>query len=146
MKWDVVLPSDARRVFLLALILMLFGARPAGASTTGNLSGHVYDVQGQPLQGATVQLITLRYPFELNRQVDLRYHEVQVRQTSPSGFFVFLSLEPGFYQLRSIAAGKYFECPPRVAIYADQTSYVQLFMFDQLMVSHCDEDTIFGPP
>lgn len=135
-----------RRFLVFTMVLACIGMRPAAAGTTGNLSGHVFDMMGQPLRGATVQLVTLRYPYELNRDVDLRSHEVQVRQTSPSGFFVFLSLEPGFYQLRSTASGKYFQCPPRIVIYADQTSYIQLFMFDQLMITRCSDDTIFGPP
>ena len=138
---------DAKRfawcAYALMVFLLLSGRATAG--TTGILSGHVFDDDGRAITGATVQLITLRDPFELNRDIAMGTHEVQTRSTSTSGFFVYLSLEPGYYQIRTTVPGKFFVCPPRVVIFADQTSYIQLFVLSDYVVTQCDDSVYFGP-
>jgi hypothetical protein len=129
----------------LAALIGLISTTAAHAGTTGVISGHVFDEYGRPLQGATVELITLREPFELNREVDPKTHELQLRTTSASGFFVFISLDPGFYQIRTFAQGMYFFCPPRVVVDADATSSIDLFMLDHYVVDRCEQLQIFGP-
>jgi protocatechuate 3,4-dioxygenase beta subunit len=137
----------AKRIAFLCLAALIGLASPgmAVAGTTGVVSGQVFDESGRPLEGATVELITLRAPFEPNHEVDSKSHELQVRTTSVTGFFVFISIDPGFYQIRSVAPGMYFTCPPRVVVGADQTSYVNLVMFFENQEQHCDMLQMLGP-
>jgi protocatechuate 3,4-dioxygenase beta subunit len=133
----------------IALFAAFFGLAQTGAATagtTGVINGHVFDEYGRPLQGATVQLIALRTPNESNKEVDPATHALQVRLTSSSGFFVFISVDPGVYQIRTIAQGLYFVCPPRVLVFADQSTFVDLVALDHYVEEPCEPASIFGPP
>jgi hypothetical protein len=117
----------------------------AVAGTTGVLSGHVFSVYGDPLVGATVQLVDLRDRTELNREIDFRRRLLDSRTTDAHGFFVFLSLEPGFYVIRPVLQGWNFYCPPRVVVFADQTSFVDFLMTNAELDVRCSRPGIFGP-
>jgi hypothetical protein len=117
----------------------------AVAGTTGVVSGHVYDVwenypgiDDQPLPGATVILSLLRDRSESDWwDLDTRTHATAVRVTDKNGAFFYLSLDPGYYVIRVVHRGKFPECPRRVRVDVDQTTFVSLDVFDIPVLMHC---------
>ena len=138
-----------RSAFILVFALFFWGTNcsPAMAGTTGVVSGHVFDYfNGRPVRGATVEIAQLREPSEMTRMVDFRRDTLEVRTTDSHGFYVFLSLEPGFYILRTEMKGMHSYCPPRVIVFADQTSFIDLAMTDLELFVDCGAPRFFGPP
>jgi protocatechuate 3,4-dioxygenase beta subunit len=138
----------AQRLWLVgAILLIAFALRePASAGTTGALSGHVFDMNGQPLRGATVQIAQILDFREITRNVDMQRAVFDTRITDANGFFVFVSLDPGFYAVRPVAAGHYFYCLPRVFIEADQESFIDFAMSDFEILVRCPPINYIGPP
>jgi hypothetical protein len=78
----------------IAACLLVAGARPAAAQvSTANLSGHVLDPKGLAVPGARVRIESLE--TGLAREIT----------TDKSGFYRFLALPPGQYQLTVLARG-----------------------------------------
>jgi hypothetical protein len=136
-----------RSIVSLAFFLLVAATRGAAlAGTTGAVSGHVFDQNGFPIIGATVQIAPLRDPNELNREVDLHRDVIDTRSTNAHGFFVFLSLDPGLYVIRPVLPGWNFYCMPRMVVFADQTSFIDLYMTDLELSVHCANPGYYGPP
>lgn len=114
------------------------------AGTTGTVSGRVYD-DGRPLVGATVEIFVLKDRNESRWDVDTRTHETAIRTTDANGFFVFMALSPGYYLIGPSFGGKYFYCPPRVVVDADQSTFVALSMADERILGRCTPPRFIYP-
>ena len=130
---------------LLAAAACVFLPRTAIAGTTGVISGQVMTMEGHPLPGATVQVVDLPYASEPVRESDFLTRLLDARKTDANGFFHFLSLEPGIYEIRPVLAGWNFSCVPRVVVFADQTSFIDLSMSDLELFVPCEGVQYYGP-
>ena len=137
-------PAVRKAAFFIAASLLLMPA-VAAAGTTGVISGHVYSEYGFPLGGATVELVNLRDSHILNREVDFKRGVIDTRVTDGSGFFVFLSLDPGLYVVRPLLNGWDLYCLPRVIVAADQVSFIDMAMSQPEVRVSCGEQQYFGP-
>jgi hypothetical protein len=117
----------------------------AFAGTTGVVSGFVYDRSGRPLRGADVVIFDLRVPNESRFDVNSQTSESTSAMTDAHGYFVFISLKPGYYLVRSRLAGQYLYCPPRVIVDADQSTFVSISMVDRGMLVVCSPPRYTGP-
>ena len=130
-----------------ALVAVACMALPntATAGTTGVISGYVLTMEGHPLQGATVQIIDLPDARETTRDSDFGRRLLTYRTTDANGFFVFLSMEPGLYAIRPVLSGWNFNCVPRVVVFADETSFISLWMTDLQLFQPCQGPQYYGP-
>jgi len=117
----------------------------ANAGTTGTISGYVFTMEGHPLPGAAVQIVDLPYASEPVRDIDFTRRILDVRTTDSNGFFVFLSMDPGLYEIRPVLAGWNFNCVPRVVVFADQTSFIDMSMTDLELFTPCGGTQYYGP-
>ena len=139
-----------RRFAVAASAVLIAGACllppiAARAGTTGTISGYVFTMEGHPLPGAAVQIVDLPYASEPSRDNDFNKRLLAVRTTDSNGFFVFLSMEPGLYEIRPVLAGWNFDCVPRVVVFADQTSFIDLSMTDLELFEPCEGTQYYGP-
>jgi hypothetical protein len=109
----------------------------AQAGTTGVVSGRVYDENGHLLSGATVWVVKLRDRGEPTTDVNLKSRGSISRKTNAQGFFVYTSLDPGYYQIMPEMTGRVSGCSPKVVVDADQTTYVDLSMFSRATLVDC---------
>lgn len=130
---------------LLAAAACVVSPRAATAGTTGVISGFVYTMEGHPLPGATVQIVDLPYASEPVRDSDFTKRLLDARTTDANGFFVFLSMDPGIYEIRPVLPGWNFYCVPRIVVYADQTSFIDLSMSDLELFVPCAGTQYYGP-
>jgi hypothetical protein len=138
--------SLSRRIFpVLALTAAVAWQSVAQAGTTGVVSGRVYDENGYPLSGATVWVITLKDWGELTSELNVKSHESFSRKTDSQGFFVYPSLNPGYYQIEPAMSGRVSGCSPKVFVDADQTTYVDLSMFSSATAVDCVEQRYVYP-
>jgi hypothetical protein len=135
------------RAILSALVIGLCFTLPnaAIAGTTGVVSGYVHDRSGRPLSGAGVVIFNLRDPDERRFDVNSRTSEFTSTTTNARGYFVFISLQPGHYLVRSRLAGEFLYCPPRVIVDADQSTFVSISMVDRGMLVVCSPPRYTGP-
>lgn len=117
----------------------------AKAGTTGVISGYVFTMEGHPLPGAAVQIVDLPYASQPVRDLDFNRRLLAVRTTDANGFFVFLSMDPGIYEIRPVLAGWNFYCVPRIVVFADQTSFIDMSMSDLELFVPCQGPEYFGP-
>ncbi len=122
-------------VFAIVGVIALPSAIQAG--TTGVVSGRVYDENGHPLSGATVWVVMLKDRGELTSELNVKSHESFSRKTDSRGFFVYPSLNPGYYQIEPSMSGRAPECPPIVIVDADQTTSVNLSMVSRETLVDC---------
>lgn len=108
------------------------------AGTTGVVSGRVYDDNGHLLSGATVWIVRLSDRGEWITEVSLKSHDSFSRITDARGFFVFPSLNPGYYQIEPEMRARVSGCSPKVIVDADQTTYVDLSMFYRETAVDCE--------
>jgi hypothetical protein len=130
---------------LLVAAACVFPPTSATAGTTGVISGQVLTMEGHPLPGATVQVVDLPYASMPVRESDFRTRLLDARTTDTNGFFHFLSMEPGIYEIRPVLAGWNFYCVPRVVVFADQTSFIDLSMSDLELFVPCEGVDYYGP-
>ncbi|HXW77477.1 MAG TPA: carboxypeptidase-like regulatory domain-containing protein [Candidatus Eremiobacteraceae bacterium] len=130
---------------LLVAALFAGATTMARAGTTGVLSGQVFASSGEPLRGATVELAQLPDPSAMVRDVDFQRLVIDTRSTDAHGFFVFLSVDPGFYVVRVVLPGWQSICPPREFVFADQTNFVSLFMINGQGAVDCLPINYVGP-
>ncbi len=113
----------ARRVSLFSLILgaaFAFTSLPAGAGTTGNISGKTTDDNGAPVAAAKVSVVS---PSKSATAV-----------TSASGFFSVLNLSPDTYTVTASKDGLQTATAYGVTVQADQTSRVDLVLHSNAKV------------
>lgn len=139
-----------RRSNIVAAAIVLAGVSTlfplaAKAGTTGVISGQVITMEGHPLPGATVQIVDLPYLSVPVRDSDFTTRLLDVRKTDSNGFFHFLSMEPGVYEIRPVLAGWNFYCVPRVVVFADQTSFIDMSMTDLELFVPCEGTQYYGP-
>lgn len=130
---------------LLVAAACAFTRTTAGAGTTGVISGQVLTMEGHPLPGATVQIVDLPYATMPLRDSDFTTRLLDARKTDANGFFHFLSMEPGIYEIRPVLSGWNFYCVPRVVVFADQTSFIDLSMSDLELFVPCEGVQYYGP-
>ena len=100
---------------LLCISLILSTAIPLLAQPgRGSLSGSITDPSGAVVQGANVTL--------LNRATGLTQHAV----TTGSGLYIFVSLNPGSYQVTATKTGFESTTEDNVTVTVDQASVVNL--------------------
>ena len=139
-----------RRFAIAAAAVLMAGVSAfiplnAKAGTTGVISGYVFTMEGHPLPGAAVQVVDLPYAGQPVRDLDFSRRLLAVRKTDANGFFVFLSMEPGIYEIRPVLAGWNFYCVPRVVVFADQTSFIDMSMTDLELFVPCEGTQYYGP-
>jgi len=134
----------AAAAVLTAVACALF-PHAAQAGTTGVISGFVFTMEGHPLPGAAVQIVDLPYANQPVRAMDFTRRLLAVRKTDSNGFFVFLSMDPGIYEIRPVLAGWNFYCVPRVVVFADQTSFIDMSMTDLELFVPCEGTQYYGP-
>jgi len=117
----------------------------ATAGTTGVISGYVMTMEGHPLPGATVQIVDLPYAGQPVRDVDFGRRLLDARTTDSNGFFVFLSMNPGIYEIRPVMSGWNFYCVPRIVVFADETSFIDMSMTDLELFVPCEGTQYYGP-
>lgn len=139
-----------RRLTIVAAAIVLAVVCPllplaANAGTTGTISGYVFTMEGHPLPGAAVQIVDLPFANQPVREMDFSRRLLAVRTTDSNGFFVFLSMEPGLYEIRPVLPGWNFYCVPRVVVFADQTSFIDMSMTDLELFVPCEGTQYYGP-
>jgi uncharacterized GH25 family protein len=122
---------------VFAIVAAIALPSPARAGTTGVVSGRVYDENGRPLSGATVWVVMLKDRGELNSELNVASHESFSRKTDSQGFFVYPSLNPGYYLIEPSMSGKAADCSPRIIVDADQTTYADLLMVSRDTLVDC---------
>jgi protocatechuate 3,4-dioxygenase beta subunit len=130
-------PAKVRFFSVLAILAAVAMPSIARAGTTGVVSGRVYDEIGHPLSGATVSVVMLKDRGEFTSELNVKSHESFSRKTDSQGFFVYPSLNPGFYQIEPSMSGRAPDCSPRVIVDADQTTYVNLSMVSRETLVDC---------
>ncbi len=115
-------------------VALILAAMPTlvSAQTTGDLSGYVYDANGRRLQGVSVTVYSSS--------------SRQTTHTWASGFYSFIALSPGIYKVVVAAPEYYFYCHRPVAIWAGQSTSLDVGMTkERLSVTGCDSVPIRGP-
>jgi len=117
------------------------------AETTGLLTGLVLDAKTlKPMSGATVVVFQEYCPtLELCRYTNIfgvsssREFTIETTTSDHSGFFAFVSLNPGVYKVRGIFGSDYHRyvsfpnCPPTAVVQADATTSVTVLLSPQLL-------------
>ncbi len=103
------------RVSAFVFVLSALGAALAGAGTTGQLSGIIFNDEGVPLQGANV---TTSSPAQIGAE--------QLATTGPNGRFRFPHLAPGFYTILVELVGYSPSQMEQVQVRLDRTTSVNV--------------------
>jgi protocatechuate 3,4-dioxygenase beta subunit len=138
-------PSNVAIGVALAIAIALMNQDAASAGTTGVVSGYLYDRFGTPLRGADVEIFNLTDPGVPRWYVDARSFGSTSTTTNAKGYFVFVSLQAGYYLIRFRSAGQNLYCPPRVIVDADQSTFVSFQMTDLRLLVRCSPMHYINP-
>lgn len=132
--------------FVVSVVaLTLAFTESAFAGTTGVARGTVVNSKGLPIANARVVLTRyLTYDDAIFfRDAVARGSETTTSNTS--GFFVLVSLAPGYYVVSAVAGGEYLYCHPRLQIDADMTTIVDLHMGEAKLLVRCTSPRLIKP-
>jgi hypothetical protein len=137
--------AGASLTALSLLACVLITVTPSSAGTTGVLAGYVFNADGRtPYANATVSVsICLDW-----LSYDSHCSKVEERPTDAHGFYAFVSLSPGYYDMSAYVAGTRLGggCRVQSAVDADTTTFAYLQLNDfSKCICDCFHVVRFGP-